>query len=341
LCLSGHLKAFIQAKQYFWQRLGTHFTLKQIELKQIDDAVAIVRTSGEPENWQLAFRSGDRDHPQWNRLAGLAHVAISITLVSQPRQRSHPANINDLSLVPYPPCLLGELILMGFRVNLSKLFHAIEQTQCLESLRIILPHIDPTFNITCTLPHLTKLHVSGHPNDIRSFGDYLIHPALENIVIKPRGTLANLNSSPSPHPLQLESVTDVTITGNMSWSTVNKYLLTCKVVRNLHVQLLNQSDAHALLMDLVLRDTQPDLPQLLQYIHVSPVECISGIGHLFERIQESNTSLQTLSLGLLSNTGMPISGISFNLIIPPAVLPSPVMICVDILTGTGVGIRLP
>jgi hypothetical protein len=134
-------------------------------------------------------------------------------------------------------------------------------------------------------------------------------------------------------------VTNVTITGNMSWSTVNKYLSACKVVRNLRVQLLSQSDTHALLTDLALRDTWPDLPQLLQYIHISPVECISGVGHLFERIQESNASLQTLSLGLLSNTGTPISGISFNLIVSPAVLPFPIMICDDILTGTGAGNR--
>jgi hypothetical protein len=74
------------------------------------------------------------------------------------------------------------------------------------------------------------------------------------------------------------------------------YLLASKVVSHFNVQFLDQSNMHALLTDLTLHDTQPDVPKLLQYLHISPVEYISNVGHLLKCIQWSNVSLRILSV---------------------------------------------
>ena len=269
---------------------------------------------------------------------GLLHEARSLTILSQPRRSSLPAFVNDLSLVPHPPCPLRHLILTGFRVPLHNLFGALSAHPSLESLRVILPHIDSSTSFVCQLPELLVLHISGHPNDIHSFGSFLTHPKLQHTIIEPRGTIAHFTNSTAPNPLQLNDARIVSIRGNLCWMTVNRYLLRCSKVTHLHIELLESAHAHAFLTDLAVRLTQPQLPQLLQHVSISPIQSVTAVGHLLEIIQQNNPFLATLSLGVIDM--IPSQEISpLRIFLTPSIIPGPLTFCDDIETGSGAGIR--
>jgi hypothetical protein len=273
-------------------------------------------------------------------LTGLVHEAISLTILSRPRRPSLPSFINDLSLLPHPPCPLRHLVFTGFRVPLNNLFGALSTHPSIESLRIILPHIDSLVTFSCALPELLVLHISGHPNDIHRFGEFISHPKLQHTTIEPRGTVSHLNGSTVPNAKQLNHVCTVSLKGNLSWMTVNRYLLGCTAVTHLDVELSQEAHAHAFLTDLALRSTSPQLPQLLQCVSISPIHSASTVNHLFGCIQNNNTFLHTLSLGIIHEG--PISGHadpSLRIQLTPAIIPGPLTVCDDIETGSGAGIR--
>jgi len=188
------------------------------------------------------------------------------------------------------------------------------------------------------LPELLVLHISGHPNDIHSFGSFLTHPKLEHTIIEPRGTTAHFAVSTTPNPLQLKHTRIVSIKGNLCWMTVNRYLLECTEVTHLHIELLQSAHAHVFLADLAVQLTRPQLPQLLQHVSISPIQSVTAIKHLFETIRINNRFLDTLSLGATDT--VPAQAISPLRIFPTSsVIPGPLTLCDDIETGSGVGIR--
>ncbi|KIM72795.1 hypothetical protein PILCRDRAFT_93306 [Piloderma croceum F 1598] len=84
----------------------------------------------------------------------------------------------------------------------------------------------------------------------------------------------------------------------MSWLTVNSYLRHCKSLISMKLVFLQDHDAHAIMYDLTLRNRQPDLPQNLRYISVSPLDRIDSVKYILHLIKKANPALKTLALGL-------------------------------------------
>lgn len=325
LLVSRRINTFVKCKHSFWTRLGTHFSLGHIES-------AIVCAPVNPL-WRLHFRFKDSGSPQWNRMMGLLHTAVSVTILSQPQQPM----INNLTILPHPPCPLRRLILTGFRVWVVHLFKALSSHQPLESLHFTLHHIEPTFTTTCSLPNLTELCVGGHPSDIYRLGTLLTHPILNRIILEPRGKRSDIEGV-TPHPLQLQFVDSVSVIGDMSWFTVNRYLELCETLTELSVEFTQDHNAHALLTDLAIRHRRPNLPQRLNSITVNPFESLLSVQHLLPILEAANPFLRVLSLGVDRIVPPLELGVAFCVNQIQSRAPKPLTICDDVGASRGGGI---
>jgi hypothetical protein len=302
-CLSQSVREMILTKAQFWRRLGTNF-----DIEILQRAINLVIHTN-PPSWNLTFWNTDISKPQWHRLAGLIHNCKSLTINSSPVRYGVPRSINDLSMLPHPPCLLTTLALVGFRVSPEPLLETLSQNHiCLQSLQLVLQRVE-SFPRVYELPNLSVLHVAGSPWDIRLFGEHLTTHSLSSLVLEPRGRPNDIEQGPTPHVGHLHSILSLTIKGNMSWVVVNRYLTHCRSLISMELVFLQIRDANAILSDLALRAHSPHLPKSLRNITVSPVDCIQTVAHLLPLIKAANDSLDSLVVGLHTPSQRQIRGV--------------------------------
>ena len=301
--LSQSVRRMILTKAQIWRRLGTNF-----DIEILQRAINLVIHTN-PPSWNLTFWNIDKSKPQWHRLAGLIHNCTSLTINSSPVRYGIPRSINDLSMLPHPPCPLTTLALVGFRVSPEPLLETLSQNHiCLQSLQLILQRVE-SFPRVYELPNLSVLHVAGSPWDIRLFGEHLTAQSLSSLVIEPRGRPNDIERGPTPHIGHLRSILSLTIKGNMSWVVVNRYLTYCRSLISMELVFLQIRDANAILSDLALRAHSPHLPRSLRNISVSPVDCIQTVAHLLPLIKAANASLDSLVVGLHTPSQMQLRGV--------------------------------
>ena len=267
---------------------------------------------------------------------GLAHGAFSLTISSEPIPLV-ARFINDLSLVPIAPSPLRRLILTGFRVSNERLFELLSSHNTLEVLHIVLQHIHPQFAMTCTLPHLTDLHIGGHPDDIYTLGKLLAHPALIHLTLEPRG---KPNTVIMPNLTQLNQVPHVSIKGNMPWVAVNRYLSACSMVVSIDLVFLQEHDAHSILTDLTLRRHRPELPQHLQHISIGPFRDVTALEYLLPFIASANPELRTLTLCVEApQPSSLVQGFAFDLVATRYTCPKPLTSSDNLYDMGGEGVK--
>jgi hypothetical protein len=243
----------------------------------------------------LTFRVGDRTRQDWDRFLYLASVATSVTLISRP-QTTTTRPFNHLATISYSPFNLTELHLIGFTVDLYHLFDVIEERQSLVSMSIILSRVYSLMGRSCSLPNLCRLRLGGHPDNFAKVGEHLHLPALERLTLEPRGKQHYVNN-PLP-PSYLTDDIHVTISGDLTWEGVNRYINSNLNIVSVDVEVFEEATSTALLMNLALQDVTPNVHARLVHFGVTPLSSVQSVLHLLPLIKKNNPQLCSLHLGV-------------------------------------------